>query len=93
MNICGLDIETYISNLGIDVNKEVQMNLFEIESHVKELTYSYVINKLYYILQEKMRKNGVLELFENVEMPIVEVLASMQYERNIYRQRRINPIW
>jgi len=60
------------------------MNLFEeakkIENNIKEYTYVYAINKLYYILQEKMKQDNSLELFNTIEMPLVEVLASMEYD-------------
>lgn len=75
------DISDYLKE-----NKKVneQLNIFDIQENDRELDltpYVYVnfINKLFYKLTDKMRENGSLELFENIEMPLVEVLADMQY--------------
>jgi len=80
----GIDIEEHILSLGGIEQKQAQINLFEEveqkENNVREYAYVYAINKLYYILQEKMSENNSLELFEKIEMPLVEVLASMQYD-------------
>jgi len=80
----GVDIEQYILSLGGSKQKQEQINLFEEvnekENNIKEYTYVYAINKLHYVLQEKMSKNNSFELFNKIEMPLVEVLASMQYD-------------
>jgi len=80
----GIDIEEYISSLGADENKEAQINLFEEadkkQNNIREHIYVYAINKLYYVLKNKMKEDNSLELFNTIEMPLVEVLASMQYD-------------
>ena len=72
-----------ITNL-IDVKEEVQLTLFNQEKNTngyrKEAIQVILICKLYYVLLEKMKESGVLDLFNTIEMPLVEVLASMQYE-------------
>jgi len=84
MSICGIDIEEYISSLGGNEKEQEQINLFEEadkkESNIKQHTYVYAINKLYYILKKKMEQDNSLDLFNTIEMPLVEVLASMQYD-------------
>ena len=84
MSIYGMDIDEYISNFEISENKNSQINLFEQTekqgSKIRNHIYVYAINKLYYVLQEKMKQDNSLELFTNIEMPLVEVLASMQYD-------------
>ena len=80
----GISIEEYLASLGESEQKQAQINLFEEvdkkENNIKEYTYVYAINKLYYTLQERMQENNSLELFNTIEMPLVEVLASMQYD-------------
>ena len=78
--------------LSFDVNEylkqnskceEEQLSLFsqpEEKEDIKPYTYVYVINKLYSVLEEKMKEAETLELFNTIEMPLVEVLANMQYE-------------
>ena len=88
------DIDEYLNSIGIPQEKTEQLNLF---SEVKEnevgktYIYPYVIFRLYNILTEKMKQDNSIKLFENIEMPLVEVLASMQYE-GIYidKQELIN---
>lgn len=76
--------------LGIDIeNKKVkeenmQMNLFAVSEQESKLdekkaAYAYVIGKLYPLLIEKMKKDKCYSLFEEIEMPLLEVLAEMQY--------------
>ena len=78
-----LDIDAYLENMGLATKKTEQMNLFddakenEIE---KTYIYPYIIFKLYNVLTEKMKQNNNFNLFTDIEMPLVEVLASMQYE-------------
>jgi DNA polymerase-1 len=84
----------YIANeyLEIDINQyldknnenEEQINLFEKfednkSSNLKNGIYAIIINKLYYKLLNKMKEINQLELFNNIEMPLSEVLAEMQY--------------
>lgn len=62
---------------------EEQLSLFEASNekeNIKPYAYVYVISKLYNVLNEKMKETNTLELFNNIEMPLVEVLAGMEYE-------------
>ncbi len=82
----GTDILEYLKKNGVKEEKE-QLNLFEMNeeksSNSKQkqqgIIYVYVISKLEKILQEKLTNEGSIELFNNIEMPLVEVLADMQY--------------
>jgi len=75
-----LDINEYINNK----NNNKQMSLFEQEENKEKdnLAYikAYVIAKLHPELIKRLKENDSIELFNNIEMPLVEVLASMQYE-------------
>ena len=63
-------------------NKEEQLTLFSNIENKNTINYAYVcvIAKLYYILTEKMKETKTLDLFNKIEMPLVEVLADMQYQ-------------
>ncbi len=79
------DIDEYLSKEGITEEKSNQINLFdtinEENNHSdKNYIYAYLIFRLYEVLKDKMSKENSLKLFKEIEMPLVEVLASMQYE-------------
>lgn len=80
MNIYGIDLNDYLAKSNKDGE---QINLFE-ESNKSEEDrthiFAYIIYKLYTVLNKNMEEEKVLELFKNIEMPLVEVLASMEYE-------------
>ncbi len=66
--------------------EDKQINLFDAgsdESSVKEIdkfcTYAFVISKIYTKTLEKLKETNQLKLFNEIEMPLVEVLADMQY--------------
>lgn len=78
--------------LGIEIEfpeeKQVQINLFdslEQEEKVDEKSsiYAYAIGNLHDVLLKELEKNEMLELFNNIEMPVLEVLADMQF-RGMY---------
>lgn len=75
------DIAEYLSNTeetGVE-----QITLFDNAEEPKEdktYIYSYAIYKLYNVLTQKMKEAGSIDLFNKIEMPLTEVLASMQYE-------------
>lgn len=75
------DIAEYLSNTeetGVE-----QITLFDNAEEPKEdktYIYSYAIYKLYNVLTQKMEEAGSIDLFNKIEMPLTEVLASMQYE-------------
>ncbi len=77
-----IDIADYLDEKKEE--KTEQLNLFEIQNagEIKDLKlYIHVnfINKLYYELTKKMQEAEILNLFNEIEMPLVEVLADMQY--------------
>ena len=79
------DIDEYLAKEGITEEKTSQINLFdtinqEKNNSDKNYIYANIIFKLYKILKDKMVAENSLKLFEEIEMPLVEVLASMQYE-------------
>ena len=82
----GIDVLEYLAKAGVKEEKE-QLNLFETNeenaSNSKQkqegIIYVYVISKLEQILQEKLTNESSIDLFNNIEMPLVKVLAEMQY--------------
>ena len=80
-----------IDYLKIDINEynkkeDKQINLFdgveESESDKQSekcSMYTYVINKVYLETIKKLEETNQLDLFNNIEMPLVEVLADMQF--------------
>ena len=77
--------------LGVDVSikeeKQKQMTLFD-SPETEEIsdniyTKAYCIGKLKEVLEEKLKEDEMYELFNTIEMPVLEVLADMQY-RGIY---------
>ncbi len=78
-----LDINKYFENLGITNNKPEQITLFETSEKSKPdgtYIYAYIIFKLYEILADKMKSENSIDLFNTIEMPLTEVLASMENE-------------
>lgn len=82
----GIDIEDYLDKLGVNKNQSEQINLFEkTEDNTNNSKFNnsikaYIINKLQERLQEELEKLNALNLFNNIEMPLLKVLAQMQYE-------------
>lgn len=80
-----LNVNDYVK---ADVNQEQneQMTLFQTQEYLKEdtvskqiATYTYCIKKLYKALIEELQKTNQLDLLTQIEMPVLEVLADMQY--------------
>lgn len=64
--------------------KNTQTSLFDVaekeeEESIQDEFYAYVISKLHKKLEAELKKIGSLKLFKEIEMPLVEVLAEMQY--------------
>ena len=65
--------------------EQEQLTLFEIEDNQddekinKFAFYSYCIYKLSNVLKKKLEENDELDLFENIDMPTVQVLGDMQW--------------
>ena len=68
-------------------NEDAQINLFDEENNKnneeekidKDCIYSYSIGEIYLQTLEKLKETNQLKLFDEIEMPLVEVLADMQY--------------
>lgn len=78
----GFDVNEYMSEKGVQ-EKTNQINLFdniEDKEENNNYVYAYLIYRLYNVLKDKMNSENSLKLFEEIEMPLVEVLASMEYE-------------
>lgn len=80
----------YLSNLGIKENQPVQMNLFDIQNSnsnnegielEKQLNtlYAYAIGEISDIVYNKLKEIDAWDLFQNIDMPTVEVLSDMQW--------------
>ena len=41
---------------------------------------AYFVSKLHEVIKKELESHGMLELFFNIEMPVMEVLADMQYQ-------------
>ncbi len=82
----GIDILEYLKQNGVEEQKE-QLNLFEMnepskgDSNQKQegSIYAYVISKLEQVLTEKLQNENAFSLFSEIEMPLVKVLADMQF--------------
>ena len=88
-----IDVENYLEKkLGTTLEENKQINLFEKNDTIDETEknknsmYVYVIKELKKATSEKLQEIKCKELFENIEMPLVEVLAQMQYD-GIYIDR------
>lgn len=81
-----IDIPEYLEFVGAKQQKETQMTLFsQDEMNVdfekyQNAIYMYTIAKLAEIMNRKLEEINSLKLFENIEMPLIKVLAEMQYE-------------
>ncbi len=72
------DLEEYLGNN----NESQQMNLFdsleESNTNNEVMANAYAIGNLHEVLKNELIKNDMLNLFEKIEMPVLEVLADMQ---------------
>ena len=81
-----LDIPQYLEKMGIKKQEEKQLNLFQVEEtnddydKYKNSAFVYTIANLEQVLTKKLEEAELIELFRNIEMPVVKVLGSMQYE-------------
>lgn len=82
-NIIKQYLDININNLVEFTAQNKQLNLFEqeVSNYGSEINmlYAYFIFKLYKITEQKINENNQTELFYNIEMPALEVLANMQY--------------
>ncbi len=82
----GIDIDEILAEKGISQDENKQMNLFEINNTVatdakkeERSLLVYQMENLEKTLKEKLEEANALTLFHDIEMPLVEVLAKMQY--------------
>ena len=77
-----IEVDRYMSEESTE-KKENQISLFEekkIEINKQETVKTLMIYKLKKVLEEKLKENEGLELFQTIEMPLTPVLANMEYE-------------
>lgn len=86
MQYLNIDIEEYLEKKGIKNISTQQINLFDTNDITEDRNKKeensflvYNISKLKNILLEKIEAANQIELFTKIEMPLVEVLAKMQY--------------
>ncbi len=80
MRICGFDIDEYLKSNHNDCTQ--QLSLFtqnEDNDDIRPYVYVYSISQLYNVLTKKMIETATINLFNEIEMPLIEVLANMQY--------------
>lgn len=87
MKYLGIDINEFLQ-AGEKQETENQINLFDViesseskkdEEREKNAIYAYCIEKLREVTTKKLQEIGSLDLFNNIEMPLVEVLGEMQF--------------
>ncbi len=82
----GIDIDEILAKKGISQDENKQINLFETNNTLttdarkeERSLLVYQMENLEKILKEKLEEANALALFNDIEMPLVEVLAKMQY--------------
>ena len=81
------DLENYLQAQGVNKEKQEQMNLFETsnttsheEIEKQEICFkTFYMEKLQKKLTKKLEEANEIELFNNIEMPLVSVLSKMQF--------------
>mgnify|MGYP000478520095 FL=1 len=83
-----IDTNEYLDKYMRDDKKNMQINLFQMdenseqaednERHINAFK-TYLIYKLYNATIEKMNELNLMSLFNEIEMPLVEVLGEMQF--------------
>lgn len=84
-NYLNININKYLISQGIQEKSE-QMTLFDSmdsnqninEDIYRNTLYVYAINELIGVLNEKLEETGQKQLFEQIDMPTIEVLGDMQ---------------
>ena len=87
MEYLNIDVMQYLETNGIENKKQVQINLFDSEENSNDQSefekykngmYIYIIVKLVEKLSEKIKELNEENLFNNIEIPLIKVLADMQ---------------
>ncbi len=95
----GLDIEEYLKANGVEENKEEQITLFSTienaENKVDDKKYetsinAYVISKIKEITTKRLEEINAMDLFNNIDMPTVEVLSNMQWNGMYVDEKELN---
>ena len=89
-----IEITIYLEAMGMKQEQEKQMTLFTQETdksldfdRYQNAMYVYVIAKLQEVMIPKLEETNATELFQNIEMPLMKVLANMQYD-GIYLDKK-----
>ena len=78
-------LDEYLEKHGISKQQNRQLDLFtgiEEENNyerIKNDLYSYLIQKIAEVTHKKLEEENLLDLFNNIEMPLVKVLGEMQF--------------
>src|SRR5699024_872396 len=78
-------LDEYLEKHGISKQQNRQLDLFtgiEQENNydrIKNDLYSYLIQKIAEVTYKKLEEENLLNLFNNIEMPLVKVLGEMQF--------------
>ena len=78
-------LDEYLEKHGISKQQNRQLDLFtgiEEENNyerIKNDLYSYLIQKIAEVTYKKLEEENLLDLFNNIEMPLVKVLGEMQF--------------
>ena len=90
-----IDLDEYLSKYEEDKKESKQINLFQKEEDSKNNKYiygfkSYIIKKLADKTLEELKNINSLDLFENIEMPLVTVLGEMQFNGMYVDKNELN---
>lgn len=78
-------LDEYLEKHGVSKQQNRQLDLFtgiEEENNydrIKNDLYSYLIQKIAEVTYKKLEEENLLDLFNNIEMPLVKVLGEMQF--------------
>ena len=78
VEVAGYDIDAINVRHKIEETAEQYIDV-TLPNELNEGAYAYLIYKLYNITKKKLEENGSLNLFNTIEMPLVEVLSEMQF--------------
>lgn len=94
-----LSVDEYLEINGAKEVKEHQINLFETApskdegndlEKFKSCINAYCIGKIRDVTTKKMQEIGAMDLFNNIDMPTVEVLSNMQWNGMYVDEEELN---